>query len=181
MSMTSTISPLPHATTTAAPTAPVESELPATFETALKKMLQAFGDGRDPSLSAIAGAALILLQNAEQSLATIAAASDKTKDRVVVNVPLKAEVQDLLASGLKETISNEDVASISQRQAETENSVAGLGGELDRLRARHEELSEKVQELAGTVQRDHRKLMDEHAVLIQRIEVIEMPRKPKSS
>ncbi len=102
--MTDTTQNLPAPATTppaAPPPAPTPAapDLPLSFETALQRMLRENGDGRDPSLSAIAGAALLLLQNAEQSLATIAGASTDKAKTGVVTLPLDADGQDRLVDG----------------------------------------------------------------------------------
>ena len=169
MTDTSEVATVPAANAKGAPTAPAspaESELPASFEIALQKMLRAFGDGRDPSLSAIAGAALVLLQKAEQSLATIAAA-DKTKSGVVMK-------QEGDLAGLHEQLNALEVANQAS-QAETKTSMTRLDENLDDLRVRHNELFEKVNKLEAG-QRDQIKYTEDLADLVHRIELLETRR-----
>jgi hypothetical protein len=172
MTDTSEVATVPAANAKGAPTAPTapaspaESELPASFEIALQKMLRAFGDGRDPSLSAIAGAALVLLQKAEQSLATIAAA-DKTKSGVVMK-------QEGDLAGLHTQLNALEVANQAS-QAETKTSMTRLDENLDDLRVRHNELFEKVNKLEAG-QRDQTKYTEDLADLVHRIELLETRR-----
>jgi len=186
-------------------TATATSALPLPFESALEKMLRAFGEdrdpSRDPSLSTIAGAALLLLQKVEQSLASIAgAAAGGPQHGLAVTVGLDPKLHDDVVGkldALSSVVSTDErhltgvkqhVAEFADatraKQAETEHRLARLDEHLGHLRARQETLVSGAAELAETVRglevvilREHARFTEEIAALGQRIEPLEHRRK----
>jgi chromosome segregation ATPase len=164
-------------------------------------MLRAFGDdrdpSRDPSLSTIAGAALLLLQKAEQSLASLAgAAAGGPQNGLAVTVGLDPQLHKDVVSQLEaltSTVSTEqhDLASMQKQltefrsathawQAETERHVARLEEHFGHLRARQDSFMSGATELTETVQtirRDHGRFTEELAAFSQRIEPLEHRKK----
>jgi hypothetical protein len=169
----------PTAQPSVAPDAGAPGDLPPAFEMSLKRMLASgFGEGREMSMSALVGAALVRFGKIEQSVAKIAGGPNGSPHVTVTLDPqLQTEIFGKLAA-LNSAVSTDeqDLATTKQRLAETEHRLARLEEHVGHLRAHYEALANgaaEITERVAVIQRDHGRVTEELAAVTQRIEPLE--------
>jgi hypothetical protein len=187
--MTTSMTSNPLGATTVVPVAPTAQppsasdagapgDLPPAFEMSLNRMLACFGEGRELSMSALVGAALVRFGKIEQSVAKIAGGPNGSPQVTVTLDPqLQTEIIGKLDALNSAVSTDEQVLAMTKQQLiDTEHRLARLEEHLGHLRAHYEALASgagEITERVAVIQRDHGRVTEELAAVSQRIEPLE--------
>jgi chromosome segregation ATPase len=138
--------------------------------------------GREVTLPALLGAALLRLGTIDSSVAGIAgAASGALQKGLGVTVSADPHLQKMLEKLTSSVATDEhDLAATKHQLAETERRVARLEEHLGHLRAHCETLERgatEITERVALIQRDHGRFTEELAAFNERIEPMEHKKK----